>query len=108
MLNLKENEFGDKGALALAEALVGLDQLETLDLYQNEVKNAGALALVKALADKPHLKFVDLNANYIADAVVEEVQFYAQETLHLGEGVLQEFDDNMEDMADEEEDSDDD
>ena len=40
--------------------------------------------------------------------MVEEVQFYAQETLHLGEGVLQEFDDNMEDMADEEEDSDDD
>ena len=108
VLNVKENEFGDKGALALAEALVGLDQLETLDLYQNEVKNAGALALVKALADKPHLKFVDLNANYIADAVVEEVQFYAQETLHLGEGVLREFDDNMEDMADEEEDSDND
>ena len=107
VLNVRENELGNKGAAAIAGGVASCPALETLDMYQNEIQADGALAVARALVGKPGLVRVDLNANYIAEESLEELQFVVREAT-AGRDVLADFDEHEPDLAEEgEEDSED-
>jgi Ran GTPase-activating protein (RanGAP) involved in mRNA processing and transport len=48
-MNLQKNKIGDKGAQAIAEALMTNSSLQVLDLSQNCIHKKGAKYLAKAL-----------------------------------------------------------
>eukprot|EP01101_Sappina_pedata_P004589 TRINITY_DN1983_c0_g2_i1.p1 TRINITY_DN1983_c0_g2~~TRINITY_DN1983_c0_g2_i1.p1 ORF type:complete len:734 (-),score=238.21 TRINITY_DN1983_c0_g2_i1:35-2236(-) len=105
-LGLNQTEAGNKGALALAQALAQDDvatKILEIGLEENAISAKGALPLIKALANKKKLKVVKLTGNFIAED--------DKESLHdiLGEDIIGTLSDNEEeqDEGDEDEDEDD-
>jgi len=66
-LNLGRNEIGDDGARALAEALPRNQALQTLNLGRNEIGDDGARALAEALPRNQALQTLNLGRNEIGD-----------------------------------------
>ncbi|KAF9355426.1 hypothetical protein BGX26_006576 [Mortierella sp. AD094] len=87
-LELRGNQIGDEGALALSETLKTNTTLTTLDLESNRIQKEGALALSEALKTNTTLTTLNLQSNEIknegAQALSEAVKTYTTlTTLYL-------------------------
>ena len=67
-LNLRLNEIGDMGAIALANALEQHPKLHYLNLERNLIGDEGAMALAHALEKTDSLKTLNLEVNQVGDA----------------------------------------
>ncbi|CAH9080581.1 unnamed protein product [Cuscuta europaea] len=74
-LNLAENELKDEGAIRIAKALeIGHDRLRTVDMSCNSMGRAGAHALAQAVVGKQEFELLNINGNFISDEGVDEVK----------------------------------
>ncbi|EFJ41793.1 hypothetical protein VOLCADRAFT_107530 [Volvox carteri f. nagariensis] len=101
LLNLRENELGDRGALFLSRALGALAEPQTVDLVGNQIRRAGAVAVARALVSKSSLELLALDENTISDDGLDELRGVME-----GAGksaALGPLDNNMEEDEEEEE-----
>jgi Ran GTPase-activating protein (RanGAP) involved in mRNA processing and transport len=70
-LDLRENQIGNKGAQSIANALSNQCTLTDLNLSDNQIGNDGARSLAHSLALNSHLKRLLLYANLIGDSGAE-------------------------------------
>lgn len=68
-LYLDKNKISDVGALILKKSLLGLKNLELLDLQHNQIDEEGAKAIFSLLQKKPKLT-IAMHGNKITDAGV--------------------------------------
>ena len=95
-IRLEENELGNRGAKAIAEALhEGHEKLEEVDLSMNEIEDEGALAIVKSLKDKKNLKSIVLKDNDISEEAQEEARAILDE---VGKGHCLRFEEEEEEV----------
>ncbi|CAH9085825.1 unnamed protein product [Cuscuta epithymum] len=74
-LNLAENELKDEGAIRIAKALeIGHERLRTVDMSCNLMGRAGAHALAQAVVGKQEFELLNINGNFISDEGVDEVK----------------------------------
>jgi Ran GTPase-activating protein (RanGAP) involved in mRNA processing and transport len=66
-LDLRENQIGDDGAAALAQALTIKQGLLTLDLRENQIGNKGAQSIANALSNQSTLTDLNLSDNQIGN-----------------------------------------
>ncbi|MEE6497280.1 hypothetical protein FKM82_002691 [Ascaphus truei] len=65
-LRLSSNGLGDRGAAALAEALITNSSLTTLDLQSNSISNQGLSSLTRGLSCNRGLKHLNLRENSVS------------------------------------------
>jgi Ran GTPase-activating protein (RanGAP) involved in mRNA processing and transport len=68
-MDLTGTKIGDRGAVALAQALEVNRSLISIYLDDNKIGNEGAAKLTKALQVNKSLKFIFLHDNIIGDRV---------------------------------------
>ena len=62
---MNQNNLGDKGAIELANGLLSLQQLRSLNLIYNQIKYRGIEALGYSIAQCPKLKMLNLSTNFV-------------------------------------------
>ena len=71
-LNDKEDEggveFGDEGAMAIAEGLLNNKSLEKLRLVRCGFESKGAVSIAKSLENHPNMKKINIAGNFIGEA----------------------------------------
>jgi len=82
-LSMDYNDLGDKGAMALAEAMVHLPNLESLGVFSNGIGNTGGLALAAAIPQCPQLTYVNMLCNSMDGAVADQIKYNAQHNRKL-------------------------
>eukprot|EP00985_Skeletonema_marinoi_P003229 scaffold1348_cov142-Skeletonema_marinoi.AAC.5 len=79
-LSLRNNGIGDKGATALANALLDNETLLSVDLGENEITNKGANDILKVLGVNETLEELGLDGNGKIDGeILEEIERAIQE-----------------------------
>jgi len=72
-LNLQHSSLGPEGALQLANSIKS-SKLEILELKECDIKNQGALSIFQALAKNGILKSLDIRKNDLTDIVAEYIE----------------------------------
>ena len=67
-MQLSDNDIGNDGAKAIADALKDIHSLEKLDLSRNKIGDDGAKAIADALKDNHTLKSLFLFSNVISSS----------------------------------------
>ncbi|GIL87980.1 hypothetical protein Vretimale_6356 [Volvox reticuliferus] len=103
VLNLRENELGDRGAITLSRALAVLAEPRSVDLVGNQIRRAGAVAVAKALVSKDSLGLLALDENTISENGLDQLVGVMESAGKLA--ALGPLEENMEEDTDDEDES---
>ena len=66
---MRSNQIGDKGAVAIADALKINSSVTEIDLHYNQVGDKGAVALIGALKQNPYIRIMYVDSGYVQDTM---------------------------------------